>query len=102
MQMEESKIAKKVEEEEYPEAEAFSVKIVCEDKAVKRLAKQQKLDNIFLNWEAKSQECQFEVGRLMFQKFEPEIYSVISKKHCVVYAKRTAKKVTKKKINEQP
>ena len=31
--------------------DAFSVKIVTDDKAVKRLAKQCKLDNIFLAWE---------------------------------------------------
>ena len=31
--------------------DAFSVKIVTDEKAVKRLAKQCKLDNIFLSWE---------------------------------------------------
>jgi hypothetical protein len=31
--------------------DSFSVKIVTDDKAVKRLAKQCKLDNIFLSWE---------------------------------------------------
>ena len=29
----------------------------------------------------------------MFQKFEPQIYSVISKMHCVITAKRTYTKV---------
>ncbi len=45
------------------ESEAFSLKISCPDKNIKRIAKQYKMDHIFVAWK----ESKYELGRLMFQ-----------------------------------
>ena len=77
--------------------EAFSVKIMCEDKSIKKIAKENKLDKIFVNWK----RSRLEIGRLMFSKFPPEIYSVISKQHCVITAKKELR-VKKRSVSPSP
>jgi len=89
IQMEETK------KQEFPIGEAFSVKMETEDKQIKKLAKQNNLYEIFINWDGKSSECSFEINRLMFSKFGPEVFQVISKKHCVVSARRERRLVPK-------
>ena len=47
----------------FPSGEAFSVKISVDDKDLKKLAKQNKLNEIFVNWTGISDECMLEFGR---------------------------------------
>ena len=75
--------------------EAFSLKVVCGQKAIKKQAKQLKLDKIFAQWGEKD-ESKLEITRLMFQKFPPEIYSLVSKSHCIITAHRKRVLIAKK------
>lgn len=76
--------------------EAFSLKVVCEQKAIKKQAKQLKLDKIFAQWGEGKDESKLEITRLMFQKFPPEIYSLVSKSHCIITARRKRVLIAKK------
>ena len=45
-------------------------------------------------------EASYEIGRLVFQKMPPEVTIVISKKHCLIYARRIRKLIEETKIAE--
>ena len=82
-----------VQNEHQADEDAFSLKLQTEDPKIKKIAKQEKLDKIFATWTQSATdqnvlESQLEITRLMFQKMPPEVTIVISKKHCVIYAKR--------------
>jgi hypothetical protein len=72
----------------YPAGEAFSLKLICDDKTLKRAAKQHKLDKIFVSWPAGQQECKIDITRVMLQALGQEVYALVSKNHCVITASR--------------
>jgi hypothetical protein len=77
---------------------------VTEEPKVKKIAKAEKLDKIFANWKPTSNpdimEASYEIGRLVFHKMPPEVTVVISKKHCVLYAKRVRKIIEETKLED--
>lgn len=74
--------------------EAFSLKIVSDDKEIKSLAKRKKLDKIFCSYK-NANECKLEICRSMYADFPLDVCRVVSKLHCVITAKRVKKEVSR-------
>ncbi|TNV78128.1 hypothetical protein FGO68_gene3462 [Halteria grandinella] len=81
------------------EKEAFSLKIVSDDKEIKTLAKRKKLDKIFRSFKEGEDECKLEICRTMYADFPLEVCRVVSKLHCVITARRVKKEVTQQPSN---
>lgn len=74
--------------------EAFSLKIVSDDKEIKSLAKRKKLDKIFCSYK-NANECKLEICRSMYADYPLEVCRVVSKLHCVITAKCVKKEVSR-------